>query len=469
MKSAVETLSPTRAKLTVEVPFEELKPSLDAAYKQIAQQINVPGFRRGKVPPMVIDRQVGRGAVLDQAINDALPKKYVEALQENSLEPLAQPEIEVTRLEDNELVEFTAEVDIKPAIDLPAYEGLEAEVDDVEVSDEDVEEQVTALRERFGTLSDVERPAADGDFVVIDLKATKDGEVLEGAEVSGMSYQVGRGGMLEGLDEALTGMSAGEDKTFSSQLVGGDLVGEEVEVAVTVTQVQEQELPELDDDFAQEASEFDTAEELTADVRERLGRGKRLEQAAAARDAVLEALLEKVEVPLPDSLVADELTARRQNIEQQLAMAGITMASYLEDEEQTQEEFEAELERRVRDAVAAQFLLDEIAKKEELGVNQEELSQHLVRRAQQSGQDPQEFANHMFQHNHIPDLVQEILRGKALATLVESAVVKDASGNTVELKNLRPDGTIGEPEAEVEAADEATDEATEADAEKSEA
>jgi len=476
VKSAVETLSPTRAKLTVEVPFEELKPSLDAAYKQIAQQINVPGFRRGKVPPMVIDRQVGRGAVLDQAINDALPKKYVEALQENSLEPLAQPEIEVTRLEDNELVEFTAEVDIKPAIDLPAYEGLEAEVDDVEVSDEDVEEQVTALRERFGTLSDVERPAADGDFVVIDLKATKDGEVLEGAEVSGMSYQVGRGGMLEGLDEALTGMSAGEDKTFSSQLVGGDLVGEEVEVAVTVTQVQEQELPELDDDFAQEASEFDTAEELTADVRERLGRGKRLEQAAAARDAVLEALLEKVEVPLPDSLVADELTARRQNIEQQLAMAGITMASYLEDEEQTQEEFEAELERRVRDAVAAQFLLDEIAKKEELGVNQEELSQHLVRRAQQSGQDPQEFANHMFQHNHIPDLVQEILRGKALATLVESAVVKDASGNTVELKNLRPDGTIGEPEAEVEAADEsadkATDEApevTEADAEKSEA
>ncbi|KQP64200.1 trigger factor [Nocardioides sp. Leaf285] len=476
MKSAVETLSPTRAKLTVEVPFEELKPSLDAAYKQIAQQINVPGFRRGKVPPMVIDRQVGRGAVLDQAINDALPKKYVEALQENSLEPLAQPEIEVTRLEDNELVEFTAEVDIKPAIDLPAYEGLEAEVDDVEVSDEDVEEQVTALRERFGTLSDVERPAADGDFVVIDLKATKDGEVLEGAEVSGMSYQVGRGGMLEGLDEALTGMSAGEDKTFSSQLVGGDLVGEEVEVAVTVTQVQEQELPELDDDFAQEASEFDTAEELTADVRERLGRGKRLEQAAAARDAVLEALLEKVEVPLPDSLVADELTARRQNIEQQLAMAGITMASYLEDEEQTQEEFEAELERRVRDAVAAQFLLDEIAKKEELGVNQEELSQHLVRRAQQSGQDPQEFANHMFQHNHIPDLVQEILRGKALATLVESAVVKDASGNTVELKNLRPDGTIGEPEAEVEAADESADEATdeapevtEADAEKSEA
>ncbi|GHJ57854.1 trigger factor [Nocardioides sp. OK12] len=448
MKSAVETLSPTRAKLTVEVPFEELKPSLDAAYKAIAQQINVPGFRRGKVPPMVIDRQVGRGAVLDQAINDALPKKYVEALQENSLEPLAQPEIEVTKLEDNDHIEFTAEVDVKPQIDLPAYEGLEAQVEDIEISDEDVDEQVQSLRERFGTLADVERAAAEGDFVVLDLKAMKDGEVLEGAEVTGMSYQVGKGGMIDGLDEALVGMKAGDDKTFTSQLVGGDLVGEEVEVAVSVSQVQEQELPELDDEFAQLASEFDTSEELVADVRSRLGNGKRLEQAAEARDAVLEALLEKISVPLPETMVTDELNARRQNIEQQLMMAGITMEKYLEDEEQTQEEFEAELDRRVRDAVAAQFLLDEIAKKEELGVDQQELSQHLIRRAQQSGQDPQEFANHMFEHNHIPELVQEILRGKALAVLVESATVKDASGNVLELKNLQPDGTIMEQPAE---------------------
>lgn len=469
MKSAVETLSPTRAKLTVEVPFEELKPSLDAAYKQIAQQINVPGFRRGKVPPMVIDRQVGRGAVLDQAINEALPQKYVEALQENDLQPLAQPEVEVTKLEDNEVLEFTAEVDVKPTIDLPDYEGLVAEVEDAVVTDEDVEEQLQSLRERFATLQDVERPAAEGDFVVLDLKATQDGEVLEGAEVTGMSYQVGRGGMLDGLDEALTGLSAGEDKTFSSELVGGDLVGQAVEVQVAVSQVQEQELPDLDDDFAQLASEFDTVGELTDDVKVRLANGKRLEQAAAARDAVLEALLDKVEVPLPESIVTEELNARRQNIEQQLAMAGITMDKYLEDEGQTVEEFEADLERRVRDAVAAQFVLDEIAKKEELGVDQQELSQHLVRRAQQSGQDPQEFANHMFEHNHIPDLVQEILRGKALATIVESAVVTDGSGNPVELKNLRPDGTIGEPEAETDAETDAEGDATAEAADDSEA
>jgi trigger factor len=445
VKSAVETLSPTRAKLTVEVPFEELKPSLDKAYKTIAQQINVPGFRRGKVPPTVIDRQVGRGAVLEQAINEVVPQKYVEALQSHDLQPLAQPEVEVTRIDDNEGIEFTAEVDVRPEITVPDWRGLSAEVDDLAVTDDDVDEQIEALRERFGTLTDVERPAADGDFVTIDLVATQDGEPVDGAEVSGMSYRVGRGGMLDGLDEALAGMSAGEGKTFGSQLVGGDLVGADVEVQVKVSQVQEQELPALDDEFAQLASEFDTADELATDVRTRLGNGKRLEQAAAARDAVLEKLLEQVEVPLPESMVADELTERRTSLEQQLAYAGMTLDTYLDDEGQTQEEFEADLERRVRDAVAAQFVLDKIANELELGVDQQELTEHMVRRAQQSGQDPQEFANHMFEHNHIPELVAEIRRGKALAEIVESATVTDGSGNVVDLKRLRPDGTIGDP------------------------
>jgi trigger factor len=418
----------------------------------------VPGFRRGKVPPMVIDRQVGRGAVLEQAINEVVPQKYVEALQSHDLQPLAQPEIEVTRMDDNEAIEFTAEVDVRPEIKLPEWKGLEAEVDATEVSDADVDEQIQALRERFGTLADVDRPATDGDFVTIDLVATQDGEPVEGAEVGGMSYRVGRGGMLEGLDEALEGMSAGDDKTFTSQLVGGDLVGENVEVQVKVSQVQQQELPEYDDEFAQLASEFDTADELTADVRERLGNGKRLEQASAARDAVLERLLELVDVPLPDTVVADELTERRQSIEQQLAYAGMTLEKYLEDEGQTQDEFEADLERRVRDAVAAQFVLEEIAQQLEIGVDQQELTEHMMRRAQQSGQDPQEFANHMFEHNHIPELVSEIRRGKALAAIVENAKVTDRSGNVVDLNNLHTDGTLRDPaEAEAQGEDEAGD------------
>jgi len=448
VKSAVETLSPTRAKLTVEVPFEELKPSLDAAYKKISQQINIPGFRRGKVPPAIIDRQVGRGAILDEAINEALPRLYTQALRDNDLQPLAQPEVEVTKLEDNEALEFTAEVDVKPEITVPSYDGLAVQVEDLVVTDEEVEEQAQSLRERFATLVDIDRPAEDGDYVVMDLKATSDGEPVEGAELTEMSYQVGRGGMLDGLDEALVGMSAGEEKVFSSQLVGGDLVGQDVDVAVTVRKVQEQELPEFDDEFAQLASEFDTAEELTADLRERLTRSKRVAQAGAARDAVVEALLEKVEIPLPEALVTDELNSRRESIEQQLAYAGMTLDDYLEEEEQTLEEFEADLERRVRDAVVAQFLLDAVAAQENFTLEQQELSQHLVMRAQQSGQDPQEFANHMFEHNHIPELVSEIMRAKALTKIVESATVTDASGNTVDLKNLRPDGTIGEPEDE---------------------
>ncbi len=449
MKSAVESIDPTRAKVTVEVPFAELKPSLDAAYQRIAKQVNIPGFRKGKVPPPVIDRQVGRGAVLDEAINDALPKLYAQALQDNDLVPLAQPEIEITRLEDNKTLEFSAEVTVRPPITLPSYDAIEASVADLTVSDADVEEQVQQLRERFATLNDVERPAADGDFVTIDLvAANKDGGPIEGGELSGYSYQVGRGDMLPGIDEVLVGMSAGDEATFASQLLGGDSEGQEVDVTVTVVGVKEQELPELDEDFAQTASEFDTMDELTADVRTRLERGKRLEQAASARDAVLEKLIDATDVPLPDEVVQQELGGRREEIQQQLGWAGMTLDQYLDNEKQTVDEFEAEMEKRVRDSMAAQFILDEVAKAEEIGVEQEELQEHLVRRAQQSGQEPNEFMKHMVEHNHIPEMVAEVVRGKALAKIVETATVTDGSGNVVDLKNLRPDGSIGEPEPE---------------------
>ena len=418
MKSAVETLSPTRAKLTVEVPFEELKPSLDAAYQQIAKQINVPGFRRGKVPPAVIDRQVGRERGPRPGDQRASSRRSTwRRSRATTSQPLAQPEIEVTKLEDNEALEFTAEVDVKPEITLPAYDGLEAEVDDIEITDADVEEQVQALRERFATLSDVERPAADGDFVVMDLNATRDGEVVDGAELTGMTYQVGRGGMIDGLDEALAGMAAGDEKTFTTQLVGGDLVGQDVEVAVAVEPGPGAGAPRARRRLRPGGLGVRHRRPSSSDdVRERLGRGKRLEQAAAARDAVLEALLEKMEVPLPErhrhrraqrAPPVDRAAARLRR------HARWTRTS--RSRGRPMEEFEADLERRVRDAVAAQFVLDAIAKKEEFGVDQNELSQHMVRRAQQSGQDPQEFANHMFEHNHIPELVQEILRGKALA------------------------------------------------------
>ena len=448
MKSAVEPLNPTRVKLTVEVPFEELKPSLDAAYKKIAQQISVPGFRRGKVPAMVIDQRVGRNYVLDEAVNDALPKLYIQALEDNNITPMSQPDVDLGDFHDGADLNFTAELDVKPQITLPDYTGLEVQVEDATVTDDDVDEQIELLRERFGSLIPVERPAAKDDFVTIDLSAANDGEPIEEAQATGVSYQVGRGTMLEGLDEALEGISAGEEKTFSSTLIGGEFADQMVDVTVKVTAVKEQELPDLDDDFAQQASEFDTVQELREDVRDRITRGMRLEQASAARDAVLEKLLTMVDIPLPDSAVADELKARRDSLNDQLSAAGMSEADYLDSEGQSEEEFADELSRRVRDAMAAQFLLDEIAAAEAIGVSEGDLTAHLLRRAQQAGISPEQYIQHVMEHNHLPELVAEVRRGKALAHVVENATVTDTSGSRVELRLLQPDGTYSEADTD---------------------
>jgi trigger factor len=459
VQSGVEKLSPTSVRLTVEVPFEELKPSLDAAYKKIAGQVSIPGFRKGKVPPQIIDQRVGRAVVLDEAVNEALPGLYRRALEENEVSPLGQPEIDVTEFEDNEKLTFTAELDVRPDIELPDYSGLEVEVEGFHVSDEDVDEELQNLRERFGTLVDVDREAADDDFVTIDLSASKDGEPIEEAQATGLSYQVGKGNMLDGLDEALRGMKAGDSTTFSTQLVGGELAGQDVDVEVKVSAVKQQELPEVDEEFAQTASEFDTVEELTADLRTRLERSKRLEQASDARDAVLEKLLDQVDVPLPEKVISDEVAQRREQIREQLAYAGMSEQQYLESEGQTEDEFAGEVEKRARDALAAQFVLDEIAQKEELGVEEAELTQHIVRRAQQAGMQPEQFAQQVMQAGQVPLLVNEVVRGKALAKVVEAAVVKDSDGNVVELKNLQPDGTYADPEAQDAGEDDAGDEA----------
>jgi trigger factor len=451
VKSAVETLNPTRVKLTVEVPFEELKPSLDAAYKKIGQQITVPGFRKGKVPSMIIDQRVGRDYVIGEAVNEAIPGLYVQALQENDITPLSQPELDLSDVEDGKDLSFSAELDVKPVITLPDYAGIEAEVDEISIGDDEVDEQLEGLRERFGSLTPVDRPAGDGDFVTIDLAASKDGEPIPEAQATGVSYQVGRGTMLEGLDDALIGMSAGDEAAFQSTLVGGEFKDQLVDVTVNVSAVKEQELPELDDEFAQQASEFDTIDELREDLKDRLLRNARLEQAAAARDAVLEKLLTLVEIPLPEAVIAEELQTRRNSIEQQLSYSGMTESDYLESEGQSEEQFADELDKRVRDALAAQFLLDDIATAEALSVNEKELSEHLLRRAQQSGESPEAFIQHVMEHNHVPEFVAEVRRGKALAHVVEAATVKDTSGSVVELKTLRPDGTYADP-AEVEAA-----------------
>ncbi|MET8688160.1 trigger factor [Streptomyces sp. NPDC004732] len=464
MKSAVETLNPTRVRLTVEVPFEELKDSLDAAYKKINQQVTVKGFRKGKIPNRVIDQRFGRGAVLEEAVNDALPKFYTEAVNEAELNVLGQPEVDITELKDNETLNFTAEVDIRPAIEIPDYSGIEVEVDAVEVSDEDVDKAVEELRERFASTSPVERAAADGDVVTIDLEAKVDGEVLEDGVASGVSYTIGSGELLEGIDEAVTGVEAGGEATFTSELKGGSAQGKEAEVTVKVTQVAARELPSLDDDFAQLASEFDTLDELKADSRKRLENMKQYDQATQAQERVLEKLLELVEVPVPEKLLADEIQTRTHNLEHhQLGQMGLDLDKYLEIQGKSREEFDAETKEQAEKGIKTQFVLDELVNKEKLNVNQEELTEHLMRRAQSSNMSPDQFAQAVVEGGQVPMLVGEVARGKALAVVVEAATVKDTNGEVVDLEDDEDETAETAEAAEAaESTDEKAEEKTEA-------
>ncbi|MER5586489.1 trigger factor [Streptomyces asoensis] len=457
MKSAVETLNPTRVRLSIEVPFEELKDSLDAAYKKINQQVTVKGFRKGKIPARVIDQRFGRGAVLEEAVNDALPKFYTEAVNEAEIDVLGQPEVDITELKDGETLNFTAEVDVRPALELPEdFSSIEVEVDAVEVSEEDIDKAVEQLRERFASTSPVERAAEDGDVVTVDLEAKVDGEVLEDGVASGVSYTIGSGELLEGIDDAVKGLEAGGEATFTSELKGGSAAGKEAEVTVKVTQVASRELPELDDEFAQLASEFDTIEELKADSRKRLENTKQYDQATQAQERVLEKLLELVEVPVPEKLLEDEVNTRKHNLEHhQLGQMGLDLDKYLEIQGKTAEEFETETREAAVKGIKTQFVLDELVKREKLNVNQEELTEHLMRRAASSGMSPDQFAQAVVEGGQVPLLVGEVARGKALATVVESATVKDTNGEIVDLDDDEEE--TEEAAAEAETSEEKTE------------
>jgi trigger factor len=460
VKSTTENLSPTRVRLSVEVPSEEIKPSLDAAYKKIAAQIRVPGFRPGKVPARIIDQRVGRGAVLEEAVNEVVPRSYVEAAREHGLQTVGQPEFDVTNAE-GESISFTAEVDIRPEITLPSLDGIAVTVDDAAVTDADVDEQLSGLRERFGSLKTVERPVQSGDFVSLDLSAAIGGEQVEGVSANGMSYEVGSGDLLDGLDDAITGKNGGESATFTATLQQGDHAGEEAEITATVNSVKEKELPELDDDFAQEASEFDTIDELRADLRERLGSVKLMEQGAQARDRLLEHLVETVEFPLPESAIKAEIDFREHEIVHSLGHDDTLFDRYLEMQGKTREQFTEELREGAEQAVRAQFVLDAIADSTEVQVGDAELTEYLVRQAARYNMPPQEFANQIMQAGNLPALVQDVRRNKALADVLEHAAITDASGNTVDLSALTAslaEAAAAEAEAEAEAlADESTD------------
>ncbi len=419
MKSTAETLSPTRVKLTVEVPFDELAPSLDAAYQAIAKQVSIPGFRKGKVPSRIIDQRVGRAAVLEEAVNDVLPKAYEEALRENSIVPLGRPDVEVTEIADGQSLTFTAEVDTRPEFDLPDYSGIAVEVEDAEVTDDEVEEQLTGLRGRFASLTPVERAAADGDILLVDLLGYEaDGTSVEDLSGHAMSYELGTDGMLPGFDDAVRGATAGETRTFEFTPEGGEYVGRPLTVNVTVSAVRERALPEADDDFAQLASEFDTIGELRDDIRTRLGRVHVLEQGMQARGKVHDALLGLVDFPLPEGVI-------RQEVEDHFA-----------DGHAGDDEHRAEVEREARDGLRSRLLLDKIAEAEEISVGESELSSWLLQNAPRYGMAPDAFAQALVQAGQLPMAIGDIRRAKALAVVTSKARVVDASGRPVDLETV---------------------------------
>ncbi|MGV0992105.1 MAG: trigger factor [Mycobacterium sp.] len=432
MKSTVEKLSPTRVRINVEIPFAELAPDFERAYKQLAQQVRLPGFRPGKAPAKLLEARVGRSAVLDQVVNDALPARYSEAVTASELTPLGQPEIEVTKIEDGEHLTFTAEVDVRPDIDLPELSTLKISVDPIEVADDEVDAELESLRARFGTLKGVERAAKTGDFVSIDLTATVNGEDLPEGSTEGLSHEVGSGQLIDGLDDAIVGLSAGESATFTTQLVAGDHAGADAEVTVTLKSVKERELPEADDEFAGMASEFDTLAELRENLTDQVRRVKRIHQAETIRDNALEKLLELVEVPLPEAIVQAQVDAALHNAIHPMDHDEDKLAEALEAEGSSREKFDADNREAAEKAVKTQLLMDAIADKLEIQVGQNDLTERVVLMSRQYGIEPQQLLQLLQQNNQLPAVFADVRRGLTVAAVVEAATVTDTDGNVID-------------------------------------
>jgi trigger factor len=460
VKSTVEQLSPTRVRINVEVPFTELKPDFDRAYKELAKQIRLPGFRPGKAPAKLLEARVGREALLDQVINEALPSRYGQAVTESDVKPLGQPEIEVTKKEYGEELVFTAEVDVRPEFTLPDLSALKITVDPIDISDEDVDTELQSLRARFGTLTGVERPAASGDFVSIDLSANIGGEDVPEAATKGLSHEVGSGQLIDGLDDAIAGLSAGESKVFTTELAAGPHAGKEAEVTVTVGSVKQRELPEPDDEFAQLASEFDTIDELRENLADQVRQVKRVQQAEQIRINALEALIEQVDVPLPEAVVQAQVDSTLHNALHGLDHDEAKLAEALEKQGTTREKFETDARSEAEKAVKTQLLLDALGDDLDIQVSQEDLTERLVVTSRQYGIEPQQLLGYLQQQNQLPAMFADVRRGLTIAAAVESATVTDTDGTVVDTaeffggRDHGEAGDAGEPAVEAAASEE---------------
>jgi len=432
VKSTVEQLSPTRVRINVEVPFDELAPDIDTAFKQMAKQIRMPGFRPGKVPVKLLESRVDKQAMFDQVVGEVVPGRYSEAVTTAEVNPIGQPEIEVTKKEYGEDLTFTAEVDVRPEIALPDLADLKITVDPIEVSDEEVDAELQNLRARFGTLTGVERPAQDGDFVSIDLSATVDGADVADAKTEGLSHEVGSGQLIEGLDDAIKGLKTDESKVFTTKLVAGEHADQDAAVTVKVNSVKKRELPEPDDEFAQLASEFDTIDELKESLVEQVKRVKRIGQAEQIRDKALEVLLEQVEVPLPENVVQAQVDDALHNAIHALDHDEAKFEETLKEEGSSREEFDADNRTNAERAVKTQLLMDKIADDLDIQVGQNDLTERLVLMSRQYGLEPQQLLQVLQQDNQLPAMFADVRRGLTIAAVVHGASVTDTDGNDID-------------------------------------
>ena len=439
MKSTVENLEPTKVKMVVEVDYDELKPAMEKAYKEIGSQVNIPGFRKGHVPPRIIDQRFGRGVVIEQVVNQVVPDYLTQAIVENELRPLAEPSIEVKGVPNTEgpeggTLEFVSEMDVVPDFDLPELQGVEVEVDPIEVTDEDVDAELLELRGRFASLKNLDRAAEDGDFLTLDITAVVDGDEID--QLTDVSYELGSETMLPGQDEALRGASAGDEVQFTSTILGGERAGQEADITAVVQGVKERELPDVDDDFAMMVSEFDTAEELVEDMKKVVREGKRSQQALQARDRLLEQLVASTEILIPQPVVDAEVARRT--------------------DDDTDEETKEQLAEAIGKDIRQQILLDSLVKERQVQVGQQELVDFMMQTARNFGMD----INQMLSDQHqIQNMYGELARTKALVSVLADAVVTDTEGETVDLTEFTFDKAKAEAEAAAKAAQAAADEA----------
>jgi trigger factor len=432
VKSTVEKLSPTRVRINVEVPFTELEPDFDLAFKEMAKSVRLPGFRPGKVPVKLLEARIDKQAMLDQVVGEAVPARYSEAVTASEVQPIGQPEIDITNKEYGQDLTFTAEVDVRPEITVPDLKALKIVVDPIEVTDEEVDAELQNLRARFGTLTGVERPVEKGDFVSIDLSATVDGEDVPEAKTEGLSHEVGSGQLIEGLDEAIIGLKADETKVFTTKLVAGDHADQDADVTVTVKSVKERELPEPDDEFAQLASEFDTIDELKESLVEQVKRVKRVQQAEQIRDKGVEALLEQVEVPLPENIVQAQVDDAFHNAIHGLDHDEAKFEEQLKEQGSSREEFDANTRTEAEKAIKTQLLMDKIADDLDVQVGQNELTERLVLMSRQYGLEPQQLLAYLQQQNQLPAMFADVRRGLTIAAVVHAATVTDTDGKEID-------------------------------------